>query len=244
MDACTACSRAVDLISTRLLKRRWENSRRLVDEPLSGLPHVVPAEHSLRVVAVHYVATTSSTRSTGHGITLRPSRGSLGRLRRPIAYLPSTTGRRLLRADRLILPRRLVHGHIRASTAAAASAHRSSAARSTAASEINRVIQPSRSRAWCRALSNRSNSRSECTLRGYEYLGGLSVPFGTDDRRLLPDRADEARAPCSGYKAADRNRRGNQYQSAEANCPAARSMDGARPSLHPDDPWPAPNATW
>jgi hypothetical protein len=44
---------------------------------------------------------------------LRPSRGSLGRLRRPIAYLPSTTGRRLLRADRLILLRRLVHGHIR-----------------------------------------------------------------------------------------------------------------------------------
>ena len=50
---------------------------------------------------------------------------------------------------------------------------------------MNRVIQPNRSRAWCRALSSRSNSRSDCTMRGYEYLGGLSVPFGTPDRRLF-----------------------------------------------------------
>src|SRR5258708_18902954 len=115
---------------------------------------------------------------------------------------------------------------IYASTAAAASAHRSSAARSTAASEINRVIQPGRSRAWCRALSNRSNSRSECTLRGYEYLGGLSVPFGTDDRRLLPDRADEARAPSSGYKAADRTA-------------AATNINPRRRTARPQDRWTA-----
>jgi hypothetical protein len=37
MDACTACSRAVDLTSSPLLKRLWEKSRRLVDEPLSPL---------------------------------------------------------------------------------------------------------------------------------------------------------------------------------------------------------------
>jgi hypothetical protein len=47
------------------------------------------------------------------------------------------------------------------STAAAASAHRSPAARITAGSEINRVIEPNRSRAWCRALSSRSNSSSD-----------------------------------------------------------------------------------
>ena len=48
-----------------------------------------------------------------------------------------------------------------AATAAVASAHRSFAARRTAGSEIDRVIQPNRSRAWCRTLSSRSNSRSE-----------------------------------------------------------------------------------
>jgi hypothetical protein len=47
-DACTACSRAVELISIPLLKRLGENSRRLVDEPLSGLPHVLPAKRGLR----------------------------------------------------------------------------------------------------------------------------------------------------------------------------------------------------
>jgi hypothetical protein len=56
MDACTACSRAVDLISTRLLKRLREKSRCLVDQPLPGKTHAVAAEHRLRVVAVHYVA--------------------------------------------------------------------------------------------------------------------------------------------------------------------------------------------
>jgi hypothetical protein len=55
MDACTACSRAVDLISTRLLKRLREKSRCLVDQPLPGKTHAVAAEHGLRVVAVHYV---------------------------------------------------------------------------------------------------------------------------------------------------------------------------------------------
>jgi hypothetical protein len=42
MDACTACSRAVDLIITPLLKCLGENSRRLVDQPLPGLAHVPP----------------------------------------------------------------------------------------------------------------------------------------------------------------------------------------------------------
>jgi hypothetical protein len=33
-----------------------EKSGRLVDEPLSRVAHVFPAEHSLRVLAVHYIA--------------------------------------------------------------------------------------------------------------------------------------------------------------------------------------------
>jgi len=48
--------------------------------------------------------------------------------------------------------------------------HWSSAARSRAGSDINRVIHPNRSRAWCRALSNRSSSRSE-----FDII--LSPPF-------------------------------------------------------------------
>jgi hypothetical protein len=55
------------------------------------------------------------------------------------------------------------------SRAAVVFAHCSSAARSSAGSEFNRVIQPSRKRACSTALSSRSNSRSECT--GLSMLG-------------------------------------------------------------------------
>jgi hypothetical protein len=38
MDACTACSRAVDLISTRLLKRLGENSRQSLPPECRSVP--------------------------------------------------------------------------------------------------------------------------------------------------------------------------------------------------------------
>ena len=44
------------------------------------------------------------------------------------------------------------------------------------------MIRLNRSRASSKALSNRSNSRSECMGRGSQHASGLSVQFGTHDQ--------------------------------------------------------------
>jgi hypothetical protein len=89
-------------------------------------------------------------------------------------------------------------------------------------------------------------SCSVCGSEAYFCLVEPTKEFGMHDYRL-----DEVEKP-ERHRMPSRvspNHCGNQYRARTANCPAARSMDGARPSLlivilNPDDPWPASNTTW
>jgi hypothetical protein len=66
-----------------LLKRLRVEPRRLVDQLLPGLPHVLPAEHGLDLVAVHYVADPDLDAAIPSAIfRMRPGRALLAELRR------------------------------------------------------------------------------------------------------------------------------------------------------------------